>query len=99
MFAYYVNSVGFTPVLLSFKTANPGFNRVSIWQEYMHPNVKYAMLISQQFKKNVNNLEFGDYIWNNGERCMQISTNMPAGIGLEICKILRNKFFVYIVIP
>ena len=37
--------------------------------------------------KNVNILEFGDYIiWNHHEKCIQISTNMPS-IGLEICGI------------
>ena len=34
--------------------------------------------------KNINILEFGDYIWNHHEKCIQISTNMP-GIGLDIC--------------
>ena len=36
--------------------------------------------------KCVNILEFGDYIWNHNEKCIEISTNMP-GIGLEICEI------------
>ena len=42
-------------------------------------------------------LEFGDYIWNHHEKCIQISTNMP-GIGLEICeisRILRDKTILY----
>ena len=30
--------------------------------------------------KNVKILEFGDYIWNHHEKCIQNSTNMP-GIG------------------
>ena len=28
--------------------------------------------------KNVNILEFGDYIWKHQEKCIQISTNMPC---------------------
>ena len=43
--------------------------------------------------KNINILEFSDYIWNHYEKCIQISTNMP-GIVLEICeisRILRNQ--------
>ena len=36
------------------------------------------------FKNLKINLEFGDYIWNHHEKCIQIlSTNMPD-IGLEI---------------
>ena len=38
--------------------------------------------------KNVNILEFGDYIWNHHEKCIVISTNMP-GIALEICETKR----------
>ena len=34
--------------------------------------------------KNVEILEFGDYIWTHHEKYFEISTNMP-GIGLEIC--------------
>ena len=47
--------------------------------------------------KNVNILEFGDYIWNHHDKCIQISTNMP-GICLEIyeiSRILRNKTISY----
>ena len=47
--------------------------------------------------KNVKILQFGDYIWNHHEKCIQISTNMP-GIGLEISEIssiLRNKTILY----
>ena len=39
-----------------------------------------------QFHKIVNILEFGDYIWNDLEKCIQISTNTPS-IGLVICEI------------
>ena len=39
--------------------------------------------------KNVNILEFCDYIWNHHEKRIEISTNMP-GSGLEICEILRS---------
>ena len=38
--------------------------------------------------KNINILESCDYIWNQYEKCIQISTNMP-GIGLEICETKR----------
>ena len=38
--------------------------------------------------KNVTVIEFGDYIWNQHEKCIQISTNMPD-TGLEMCDILR----------
>ena len=38
--------------------------------------------------KNVIILEIGDYIWNQHEKCIQISTNMPD-IGSEMCDILR----------
>ena len=38
--------------------------------------------------KNLNILEFGDYVWNHYEKCIQTSTNMPS-IGLEMCEILR----------
>ena len=31
-------------------------------------------------------MEFGDYIWNQREKCIQISTNMPS-IGLVFGKI------------
>ena len=52
--------------------------------------------------KNVNILEFGDYIWNHHEKCIEISTNMP-GIGLEICEISRifkqQNDFVWMVKP
>ena len=40
--------------------------------------------------KNVNILEFGDYIWNHHEKCIVISTNMP-GIALEICETKRFR--------
>ena len=42
-------------------------------------------------------LEFGDFIWNYHEKCIQISSNMP-GIGLDICeisRILRNNTILY----
>ena len=39
-------------------------------------------------KQKVKILEFGNYIWNHHEKCIQISTNMP-GIHLEMCKISR----------
>ena len=39
--------------------------------------------------KNVNILEFGDYIWNHHGKCIQISTNM-TGIGSSICEIDVN---------
>ena len=42
-------------------------------------------------------MEFGDYISNHHEKCIEISTNMP-GIGLEICensRILWNKKYLY----
>ena len=50
--------------------------------------------------KNINILDFGDYIWNKHEKCSQISINMPVllGIGLDICEmliILRNKTRLY----
>ena len=38
------------------------------------------------FAKNVNILEFGDYIWNPYEKCIQNSPNMP-GIGSLIHEI------------
>ena len=39
--------------------------------------------ISQKIKKNVNILEFYNYIWNQCEKCIQISTNMTSiGVGL-----------------
>ena len=38
--------------------------------------------------KNVTILEFGDYIWNHHEKCIEISTNKP-GIGFEICEMKR----------
>ena len=34
-------------------------------------------------------MDFGDYIWNQHEKCIQISTDMP-GIGLEIGKNVEN---------
>ena len=37
------------------------------------------------FVKNVNILEFGYYIWNLYEKCIQKSPNMP-GIGSLICE-------------
>ena len=51
--------------------------------------------ISQKFQNSI--LEFGDYIWNHQEKCIQISTNM-LGISLEIgeiSRILRNKLILY----
>ena len=36
--------------------------------------------------KNVNDLEFGDDIQNQHEKCIEISTNKPS-IGLEISEI------------
>ena len=36
--------------------------------------------------KNIKILEFGDYIWNQHEKCIQISTNMP-GVGSLIREI------------
>ena len=42
--------------------------------------------IATNFVKNVNILEFGYYIWNPYEKCIQISTNMP-GIGSLIREI------------
>ena len=52
--------------------------------------------------KNLEIIEFHDYIWNHHEKFIQISTNMPS-IGLEILRIL-NKFekrnnFVWMVKP
>ena len=48
--------------------------------------------------QKVNILKFDDYIWNHHDKCIQISTNMPA-IGLEIGTILRNwetkQFCIY----
>ena len=41
---------------------------------------------------NVNILQFGYFVWNHYEKCIQISTNMP-GIGLEICEISRTFRF------
>ena len=38
------------------------------------------------FVKNVNILEFGFYIWNPYEKCIQKSPDMP-GIGSLICEI------------
>ena len=38
--------------------------------------------------KNIQIVEFGDYIWNHHEKCIEISTNKPAN-GLEICEISR----------
>ena len=38
------------------------------------------------FVKNVDILEFHDHIWNDREKCIQTSTNMP-GIGSLICEI------------
>ena len=38
------------------------------------------------FVNNVNILEFGYYIWNHYEKCIQKSPNMP-GIGSLICEI------------
>ena len=43
--------------------------------------------ISQFVTKNTKYLEFGDYIRNHREKCIQISTNMPD-IGLDICEYL-----------
>ena len=47
-------------------------------------------------------MEFGDYVCNHHEKCIQISTNMP-GIGLEIFVILENfekqNDFVWMVKP
>ena len=36
--------------------------------------------------KNVNILEFGDYIWNHHEECIEISISM-LGIGLAVREI------------
>ena len=33
-------------------------------------------------------MEFGDYIWNHDEKCIQMSTNMPD-IGLDMCEICQ----------
>ena len=52
-----------------------------------------SQIFHKILKKILNILEFGDYIWNHHEKCIQIRTNMP-GIGLEMCeivRILRNK--------
>ena len=38
------------------------------------------------FVKNVKIVEFHNYIWNQREKCIQISTNMPS-IGLVISEI------------
>ena len=49
-----------------------------------------------QMFKNVKILEFGGYIWNHREKCIEISTNM-LGIGLAICEIKEfweTKHFV-----
>ena len=42
--------------------------------------------IRRNFEKNVNIVEFHDYIWSRHEKCIQISTNMPS-IGLVIHEI------------
>ena len=39
-----------------------------------------------KLSKNVNILDFGDYIWNHHGKCIQMSTRMP-GIGYLICEI------------
>ena len=41
--------------------------------------------------KNVKILEFGDYIWNHHEKCIEISTNMP-GICLDIFFVKFREF-------
>ena len=56
---------------------------LSTWQAWADDNQNGHKML-----KNVNIIEFGDYIWNHHEKCIQISTNMPD-IGLEICNILR----------
>ena len=43
--------------------------------------------MSTKCSKNINILEFRDYIWNHHEKCIQISTNMPS-IGLVIPEIV-----------
>ena len=41
-------------------------------------------------------MEFGDYIWNHHEKCIQISTNMP-GIGLKFVNFEKQNDFVWMV--
>ena len=61
-------------------------------------NTFHATSVSRRQIKNVTKnsknskiLEFGDYIGNQHEKFIQISTNMP-GIGLENCEISRIFF-------
>ena len=58
-------------------------------REHCRRQVKNVTKVSTNYKI----LEFGDYIWNHREKCIQVSTNMP-GINLEtlqISRIFRNK--------
>ena len=51
--------------------------------------------------KNVNILEFGDYIWNHHDKYLQISTNMPD-ICLKVLKcwtFCKQNDFVLMVKP
>ena len=51
-------------------------------------NAFYAADECRQHVKNIKMIEFGDYIWNHHEKCIQMSTNM-LGICLDICEMLR----------
>ena len=50
-------------------------------------------------------MEFGDYIWNHHEKCIQMSTNMPGfdevfcEIGLWDLRIMRTQKRLFTVIP
>ena len=59
-----------------------GVSRRQVSQQTFHKSLK-----------NVNIMEFGDYILKHHKKCIQISTNM-RDIGLEMCdtwRVLRNK--------
>ena len=61
---------------------------MQVWYQCF-PRGRRVQTTGQQFNKmytNVKIVEFHDYIWNNNDKFIQISTNMP-GIGSLIREI------------
>ena len=73
--------VHFPSIILCFSHKAPFVKLHAFNLTLLHAaGVSRQQLIHNKMLKNVNILEFGDYIWN--EKCIEISANIP-GIGLE----------------
>ena len=76
---------------------------IVVWAVNKYHAGRREQTTGQTFHKmfiNIEFLEFGDYIWNQHEKCIQISTNKPGigaiireiGIKIQKCEKSKNTF-------